>query len=52
MPPPSVTILILWMFGIKMRFVLLFAWLTLLPTVFFFPQTEQLAIRLPPLLIA
>lgn len=47
--PPGVAILILWILGIMTRFVLLFAWLTLLPTIFFFPHTEQLAIRRPPL---
>jgi len=42
--PPGVAILICCMFGSMTRFVLLFAWLTLLPTVLFFPHTEQLAI--------
>jgi len=30
------------------RFVLLFAWLTLLPDTFFFPQIEHTAIVKPP----
>jgi hypothetical protein len=42
--PRSVTIFIRWILGIKTRFVLLFAWLTLFPTALFFPQIEQLAI--------
>ena len=41
--PRSVCILTVCMLGMRTRFVLLFAWLTKLPIVFFLPQIEHVA---------
>ncbi len=41
--PPGVAILILWILGIMTRFVLLFAWLTLLPNTGPFPHIAHVA---------
>jgi hypothetical protein len=43
--PPSVLILTVCMLGKSTRFVLLFAWLTWFPMVFFLPQITQVAMN-------